>query len=291
MMLAEHYGDRVAFDEMWEWTKKNLKRPDGLMSWRWRPDATGTGGHVDDPNNASDGEILISWALVRASKRWPDGNYAAEAQPLTQILAEKLTVQSPYGMLLLPGAQGFQKEGGRTVVNLSYWIFPAFREFKDLTGNTTWNALDLSGRRLLGLAAYGTWKLPPDWLYVDEGGAFGMPPAADFPQEFGYNAFRIPLYLAWAGEAGDAALLKPFVQFWTEQQIEGRPRATVRLDNNEVAEYAGPPGEEAIYLLIRALDQKKSLRSIRWPALVEGDSYYSATLLLLAKVAASDLAK
>ncbi|HSI83199.1 MAG: glycosyl hydrolase family 8 [Candidatus Methylacidiphilales bacterium] len=291
MMLAEHYGDRAAFDEMWGWTKTHLARQDGLLSWSWIPDVSGTGGHVDDPNNASDGEVLVAWALIRASKRWPDSKYAAEAQPFALALAERLTVQSPHGMLLVPGLIGFQKEGGRTIVNLSYWIFPAFHEFRELTGNTVWTALDSSGRRLLGIAKYGKWKLPPDWLFVDEIGAVGMPPKEQFPQEFGYNAFRIPLYLAWAGQASDEALLKPFVEFWSEKQVGGRPVATVGLDDDEPADYAAPPGEEAIYLLAQAVLEKRPLASIRWPGMVEGDSYYSATLLLLAKAAASDLAK
>src|ERR1043165_8046912 len=60
MLLAVHYDDRQAFDEMWAWTRANLVRPDGLLSWRWRPDASGNGGKVDDANNATDGEILIA---------------------------------------------------------------------------------------------------------------------------------------------------------------------------------------------------------------------------------------
>ncbi|PTY01537.1 endoglucanase [Verrucomicrobia bacterium LW23] len=295
MLLAVHYRDRPAFDAMWTWTKAKLTRPDGLLSWRWRPDASGNGGAVDDPNNASDGEILITWALVRAGKAWGEATYTAEGQGLARLVVEKLVVKSPAGDLLLPGIVGFRKpeNGGRTIVNLSYWIFPALEELREATGVETWNALGATGRRLISLARYGRWKLAPDWLSVDDAtGAVSMPPATEFPQEFGYNAFRIPLYVAWAaGQAGDRELLRPFVQFWSEQQIEGRPAATVRLDTDEVAEYAGPPGEEAIYLLVRAVEAGKSPRSIRWPALVEGDSYYSATLLLLTKAAASDLEK
>ena len=43
MLMAAAIGDRRRFDKIWNWTKANLRRPDGLISFLWRD------GHVVDP--------------------------------------------------------------------------------------------------------------------------------------------------------------------------------------------------------------------------------------------------
>ena len=67
MLLAQSYGDRQQFDQLWAWTKRgNLQiRKDRLLAWRWRPSGSGDAGAVDDMNNASDGDVLVAWALLQ----------------------------------------------------------------------------------------------------------------------------------------------------------------------------------------------------------------------------------
>ncbi len=43
MLLAAAIGDSQRFDSIWAWTKNNLRRPDGLISFLWRD------GRVQDP--------------------------------------------------------------------------------------------------------------------------------------------------------------------------------------------------------------------------------------------------
>lgn len=73
MLFAEAAGDRASFDKLWQWTRDNLQRRDNaLFSWRFDP-ADGK-APVADPNDASDGDILIAWALIRAGNRWRNRN-------------------------------------------------------------------------------------------------------------------------------------------------------------------------------------------------------------------------
>ena len=51
MLMAAAIGDRRRFDKIWNWTKANLQRPDGLISFLWRD------GHVVDPQAASDADL------------------------------------------------------------------------------------------------------------------------------------------------------------------------------------------------------------------------------------------
>ena len=70
LLLAEAGDDRAAFDRIHQWTEQMLARHDvALFSWRYDPRAAVP---VGDTNNASDGDILIAWALLRAGQRWQD---------------------------------------------------------------------------------------------------------------------------------------------------------------------------------------------------------------------------
>ena len=64
MLLAAAIGDQRRFDTIWTWTKKNLRRPDGLISFLWRD------GHVVDPQAASDADLDATRALLVASCRF-----------------------------------------------------------------------------------------------------------------------------------------------------------------------------------------------------------------------------
>ena len=81
-----------------------------------------------------------------------------------------------------------------------------------------WTELAESGRKLIANAMkIGPSQLPPDWVSLK-----AVPTPADgFPQEFGYNAIRIPLYLIRAG-ARDRAMLQAFQQNMVD--AEGRVR-------------------------------------------------------------------
>ena len=72
MLFAVHYGDRAAFDRVWQWTKRNLQvRDDALLAWKWEQ------GAVTDRNNASDADILVAWALARAAEKWREPEHLA----------------------------------------------------------------------------------------------------------------------------------------------------------------------------------------------------------------------
>src|SRR5271156_3833891 len=63
MLFAESFDDRAAFDRIWQWTRDKLRQPDSaLFSWRWDPSGQNP---IADANNATDGDMLIAWALTR----------------------------------------------------------------------------------------------------------------------------------------------------------------------------------------------------------------------------------
>ena len=50
------------------------------------------------------------------------------------------------------------------MVNLSYWVFPAFSTLKELAPAYDWDALHANGLKLLSVGRFGPLRLPADWL-------------------------------------------------------------------------------------------------------------------------------
>lgn len=200
MLLATLAGAEADFDAMWSFTRTELMvRDDGLVAWKWDPAAT---PHVADINNASDGDILIAYALERAALAWDRPEYEAAARDLARALGLAAVIATAEGPLLLPGAAGFGP-GDRPdgpVVNLSYWIFEAMPVLARLDPETDWAEAGRLGLGLTEAAQFGPRKMPPEWLSLKD----APHPADGFAGEFGYNALRIPLYLIRGGiEAPD----------------------------------------------------------------------------------------
>lgn len=270
MLLAVHYQDRKTFDLLWQWTQKNLMvRDDGLLAWRWLP-ATG----IEDRNNATDGDLLVAWALVRAGARWNAPEYVFAGGSLAKAVREKLVRATGAGLVLLPGATGFEPEGV-PLLNLSYWVFPAFAEFERIDRSPAWGELTRSGHRLLAEARFGRWSLPPDWLRYD-----GRPAVAeDRPARFGYDAIRIPLYLLWSGTTPEE--MRPFRAFWSHFRGASFLPAWTNLLDDSVDSHDTLKGVRALASVVTAYPH---VHRIRLPELDVKQPYYSNALLLLTKV-------
>ncbi len=277
MLLAVAHGDRARFRMLWDWTRENLQvREDKLFAWRWEPKE----GAVTDHNSASDGDILIAWALARAADTWDDEALREEAVAISQAVRETVIRTVGDQTVILPGADGFETDGV-IVVNPSYWVFPAFDALDEIDPSAVWGELASTGRDLLRNSRFGAFLLPPDWLELT---ASAPRLASNFPTEFGYNAVRIPLYLAWAGQDDDV-LMEPYQRFWS--QFDGRDvvPATINLKTGRHSAEPLSRGGYAVLLLTRfGNDASNNLPSML-PSLDNNDDYYSATLLLLSKLA------
>ena len=66
------------------------KRQDGLYSWRYRPNSRNP---VEDPNNATDGDLYLAWALLRAADRWNEPEWRRDGQSIGQAILRRLVVE------------------------------------------------------------------------------------------------------------------------------------------------------------------------------------------------------
>ena len=277
MLLAVAADDRDTFRSLWNWTRANLHlRRDGLASWRWQPNVK---PHVRDPNNASDGDILIAWALMEAGEAWDDAAATAAARRIARAVFAETVIPTRLGPTLLPGASGFRaadrKDG--PVVNPSYWVFPAFARLAGLTPDLDWRGLTATGEALLAEGRFGPANLPAEWVSL----AGTARPADGFPATFGYNAVRIPLYLAWA-DGGRRERLAPYMARWS-----GKPQPTPAMAIVDLA--SGRDGEAFVDRGYRAVAGVVAcaLEGARFPDDLRGaevDHYYPTTLRALALI-------
>jgi len=287
MLLAAAADDREGFDRIWRWTRRHLQRSDGLFHWKYDPTAADP---ITDPNDASDGDLLIAWALLRASRLWHDAGYGKESSRIFDAIEKKLIRRVGGYTVLLPGAKYFDSDAGATI-NPSYFIFPALQDAAVERHSEKWIELYEDSLKFLRAARFGRFDLPPDWAYLSARGT--VRPVEGRKPTFGYDAMRIPLYLAWAGHVSSYHL-KPFVQFWeTYGGARGAP-SSINLKTGEFSKYAPEPGVVAIRDFVLAAYRARGRRSdprdisASLPRVSAEDSYYSASLIMLSRLALLD---
>ena len=277
MLLAVAANDRLAFERIWGWTRANLMvRDDQLVAWRWEP---GQRPAVSDMNNASDGDILIAWALAEAAELWADAAHRAAGRRIAVEIGRKLVLfKTGEGAVLLPGVAGFsaQERSDGPVVNLSYYVFPAFARLGVVAPEIDWAGLARTGLDQLRAARFGPAELPTDWISLREG---APRPADGFPAQFSYNAIRIPLYLAFAG-LGEWEHYRPF-HAWA---AERRSLSTVDVKSGRQVERLDERGYASLAALLACATDRTPIPS-ELRAASESDHYYPATLHLLALAA------
>ncbi len=271
MWLAYLANDPADFEQIWYFTRTELLlRDDGLAVWKWDPS---TKPHVTDANNASDGDMLIAYALALAGSAWHNQAYLEAAAKIANALLAHAVVRSAGHTVLLPAVDGFNAPGRRDgpVINPSYWIYEAIPVMALLSPSDKWQALSRDGLSLLKSMQFGPRKLPADWVSLRRQPA----PAEGFEAEFGYNAVRIPLYLTRAG-VSDKELLERLKSGMTSG--DGTP-ATIDLNTGQPKHLLSDPGYRIVNDVVACVvDGTKLPASARQfaPSL-----YYPSTLQLL----------
>lgn len=271
LLLAFLSGSPDDFEQIWSFTKTELMiRDDGLAAWRWDPD---TKPHVTDLNNASDGDLLIAYALALAGSAWQRPDYLQSAVGLAHAILAHLVVDRGGRTLLLPAVDGFDR-GQRAdgpVVNPSYWIFEAFPIMEILAPSPRWDQLARDGEALLTSLKFGPRQLPADWVSLNR-----QPKSAEgFAAEFGYNAVRIPLYLLRSSTRNNELLQR----LKAGMTLPDGDLAVIELSSGKPKEVLRDPGYQFVnHILACVLEGTKLPDSARN---LTSEHYYPATLHLL----------
>jgi endoglucanase len=122
----------------------------------------------------------------------------------------------------------------------------------------------------------------PDWLKLTPS---GITNADQFSSNMGYEALRVPLFLAWSGERNHPALLRA-ADAWRSSlaQVSATQTPTVLdADTGAVLETSGNQGYRAIVALVDCAVSRSS--GSRMPAFTPYQPYYPGTLHMFAILA------
>jgi endoglucanase len=282
LLFALRADDQARFAKILAWTRGTLRRPhDSLLAWRYRP---GAPAPVSDRNNATDGDLLVAWALADAAERWGVPEYRAQAATMARDLLRHAVIGFGGETVLLPGVEGFQKPD-HLIVNPSYYVLPAFRALGRLVRAPEWRGLTAHGVALAETARFGRWGLPADWVALPRAG--GRPALAPgWPPRFSYDALRVPLNLAWGGHVQGAAV-RSAAAFWTAPSHRVMP-AWVDLRTGHAAPYPADTGQRAIARLLVAA-MRGTAGTEPMPRAADARHYYHAVLAMMSRLALHDL--
>jgi endoglucanase len=275
LMLAAATGDGTSFDLVWDWTRTNLQRPDGLFAWRWQD------GRVADDNPATDADIDIAGALATAADRLDRPELRDEARRVAAAVLDHETAQVADRLVFVAGPWASPDR----VVNPSYLAGCGAADLADVSGDRRWSKAAGDTRALVrSLARDG---LPPDWATVDHDGAaqpVAGPDDLQGPGRYGLDAARIPARLA-ACPAG-----RPIAaDLWNRiRHLDDDGAATAyTLDGRRAAAGQHPVGLVGAAAAAQAAgDETAAARLFAEAAALERQSptYYGAAWLALGEV-------
>lgn len=180
LLLASAAEDLGSFERILAWSAHRLRRQDGLHAWRWLPGALDP---TPDRNNATDGDLLIAWALQRAARLFGRADFLAGARRIAEQVLSQCAREVGGRLVLLPAAHGFERRD-HTMVNPSYYVWPALRDLERLVPGRSWRRLSTDGLSLSDAARFGRWGLPADWIDLPHD-----PPDRRGPRRNGRPAF------------------------------------------------------------------------------------------------------
>jgi endoglucanase len=189
MLLAAATGDSQRFDSIWGWTKANLRRQDGLLSFLWRD------GRVQDPQAASDADLDATRALLVASCRFHRPSLRQEGLQLAKTIINEETASVNGNLVLTAGPWATHAP---QTVNPSYFSPATFADLQAATGDGRWGSLAASSRSITSALMQPPSRLPPDWakLQGTKPVPISPPSSPGTPPEFGFDAVRTLIRMA-----------------------------------------------------------------------------------------------
>lgn len=288
LLLAVAYNDRQAFDTIWRWTKGNLRlRHDALFAWLWGKRPNGA-WEIIDYNSATDGDILVAFALLKGYQRWHSEEYRTEALKTVADLRTKVAVNWRDRTLLLPSYYGFVTPA-RIVLNPSYIVFPAYRLFAAFDNRAFWDKAYQDGFYVISKSYFGEYPLPPDWVALYNGNSEIVMEKGSL---FGYEAIRVILYLA---QEKTRQFEKGTEWLFALYQRNGHIPRWVDLDKNSIS---ADPATAGTYATFAAAARRFGKPELAVKLAEEGrktldaegtQNYYSFSLYLLSVSGALDV--
>ncbi|MGT2751363.1 glycosyl hydrolase family 8 [Streptococcus orisasini] len=216
-----------------------------LMSWKQNIKADGS---IEDmPNSATDGDLYIAYALIKAAELWPDKAEAYKKQArllLNDILAYNYNSETKS---LTVGNWATEGTDYYDLVRTSDVLPEQFDVFYNFSKNNTWkdiksSMLDslekMSGQHKAGLF--------PDFMWVRKSGQVKAAKAnliaSKYDGDYYYNACRMPYNLARSKDKQSQKMLRKMMNFFMKQKTiyAGYKLNGKHLDAHQSASFEAP---------------------------------------------------
>jgi endo-1,4-beta-D-glucanase Y len=220
MLVAAAVEDEQRFDAIWEWTKANMRRPDGLISFLWRD------GRVQDPEAAADADVDAARALLAAACHFDRPALRKEALELGGAIMDEETA-SFQGSPVLTAGPWARKDP--VTLNPSYFSPATFAALGAATRDGRWGSLSASSRSVTAMLMPAPSTLPPDWASIqgDTVVPIGSPGRPQGPPQYGFDAVRTLVRLA---EDPDPAGRRIAARAWPV--FDGRKPADIVVEHD-----------------------------------------------------------
>ncbi len=189
MLMAAAIGDSQRFNTIWSWTQKNLRRPDGLISFHWQD------GHVVDPQAASDADLDASRALLVASCRFHNPGFRQQALQLGNAIMQVEVAPVQGEPVLTAGPWAVTPP---ITIDPSYFSPATYALLGAASKNSAWTGLAASSRSITSTLMSGASRLPPDWARLEDGKPvpIGSPGNPQSMPQFSFDAVRTLVRMA-----------------------------------------------------------------------------------------------
>lgn len=186
MLMAAAIGDSRRFNLIWEWTQKNLERPDKLISFLWRD------GRIIYPQAASDADLDATRALLVASCRFRRPSLRQDALALAAAIMKVEVGSATFRGQPVLTAGPWAITPPPITVDPSYFAPASFLLVRAATNDPRWADLAASSRSITGKLMPADGRLPPDWAHLvgDTPVPIGDPTHPQSPPKFGFDAVR-----------------------------------------------------------------------------------------------------
>jgi len=186
MLIAAGLGDWKRFDTIWAWTRSHLRRPDGLLSFRW------AGGRVVGFQAATDADLDAARALLVAGCARGRSDLRQASVALGRAVLGHETARRGSQLIVAAGPWAI---GQPVTVNPSYLAPATLHALAVASGDRAFAQAADDGRALV--AKLST-PLPPDWATVDANGNAtpSGPPGQNVAAQYGFDAARTLVRMA-----------------------------------------------------------------------------------------------
>lgn len=208
------------FNELYQYYKNfQISKDNPLMSWQQTYEANKP--IKKEATNATDGDLDIAYALIEASKQWPNSqtNYKAAAKKL--LLGIKARNYNSTNKLLTVGDWATKDSDSYNLIRPSDIVPSYFDTFAAFSGDNFWRTLkESSVKTLENLSNQHKTGLLPDFAWVEHNTVTPAEKnqiAGVNDGNYGANACRIPWRLANSNDKDVNQVLSKMMNFFLEK--------------------------------------------------------------------------